>query len=146
MIVPEVKVCGITRLEDGQNAISLGASFLGFILFEGSPRCIDPNRVRIIWDELHPDKTRSVAVDVNPDPSRLSEISKLGFDFFQLHFPSSVDPDRISEWAEIVGPENLWLAPRISPEEDFPVGMLPFADTFLVDAYDKEKFGGTGLS
>ena len=34
--VPEVKVCGITRLEDGQNAISLGASFLGFILFEGS--------------------------------------------------------------------------------------------------------------
>ena len=35
--VPEVKVCGITRLEDGQNAISLGASFLGFILFEGSP-------------------------------------------------------------------------------------------------------------
>ena len=146
MIVPEVKVCGITRLEDGQNAISLGASFLGFILFEGSPRCIDPNGARVIWDELNPDKTRSVAVDVNPDPSRLSEISKLGFDFFQLHFPSSVDPDRISEWAEIVGPENLWLAPRISPEEDFPVGMLPFADTFLVDAYDKEKFGGTGLS
>ena len=146
MIVPEVKVCGITRLEDGQNAISLGASFLGFILFEGSPRCIDPNGARVIWDELDPGKTRSVAVDVNPDPSRLSEISKLGFDFFQLHFPSSVDPDRISEWAEIVGPENLWLAPRISPEEDFPVGMLPLADTFLVDAYDKEKFGGTGLS
>ena len=125
MIVPEVKVCGITRLEDG---------------------CIDPNGARVIWDELNSGKTRSVAVDVNPDPSRLSEISKLGFDFFQLHFPSSVDPGRISEWAEIVGPENLWLAPRISPEEDFPVGMLPFADTFLVDAYDKEKFGGTGLS
>ena len=146
MIVPEVKVCGITRLQDGQNAISLGASFLGFILFEGSPRCINPNGARAIWDELDPDQTRSVAVDVNPDPSRLSEISRLGFDFFQLHFPSSVDPDRISAWAEIVGPENLWLAPRISPEEDFPVAMLPFANTFLVDAYDKEKFGGTGLS
>jgi phosphoribosylanthranilate isomerase len=145
-MVPEVKVCGITRLEDGQNAISLGASFLGFIFFEGSPRCIDPEKARKIWGGLNPTRTHSVAVDVNPDPSRLSEISRLGFDFFQLHFPSSVDPDRISEWAEIVGPENLWLAPRISPEEDFPVGMLPFADTFLVDAYDKEKFGGTGLS
>jgi len=43
-----------------------------------------------------------------------------------------------------VGPKNLWLAPRISPEDDFPVSMLPFADTFLLDAYDKEKFGGTG--
>lgn len=146
MIVPEVKVCGITRLKDGQNAISLGASFLGFILFEGSPRCIDPNAARVIWDELEPGKTRAVAVDVNPDPSRLSEISKLGFDFFQLHFPGSVDPDRIAKWAEIVGPKNLWLAPRISPEDDFPVSMLPFADTFLLDAYDKEKFGGTGLS
>ena len=143
---PMVKVCGITRLEDGQNAISIGASFLGFIFFEGSPRCIDPETARKIWDGLNPTRTHSVAVTVDPDPSFLREISKLGFDFFQLHFSSSVDPDRICEWAEIVGSENLWLAPRISPEEDFPVVMLPFADTFLVDAYDKEKFGGTGLS
>ena len=144
MIVPEVKICGITRLEDGENAISLGASFLGFILFEGSPRCIDPNGARVIWDELNPGKTRSVAVDVNPDPSRLSEISKLGFDFFQLHFPSSVDPARISEWSETVGPERLWLAPRIHPSEPFPEQFLPFADTFLTDAYSADKFGGTG--
>mgnify|MGYP005658489463 CR=1 FL=1 len=144
MTVPEVKVCGITRLEDGQNAISLGASFLGFILFEGSPRHIDPNEARVIWSELNPGKTRSVAVDVNPDPSRLSEICQLGFDFFQLHFPSSIDPARVSEWCETVGSDKLWLAPRVHPSEPFPEELLPFADTFLLDAYSAEKFGGTG--
>ena len=46
---PEVKVCGITRLEDGENAIALGVSFLGFILFGDSPRCIDPKEARKIW-------------------------------------------------------------------------------------------------
>ncbi len=144
MILPEIKVCGITRLEDGQHAIALGASFLGFIFFEGSPRCVDPHGARAMWDELNPDKTRSVLVDVNPDPSYLSEISKLGFDFFQLHFPSSIDPSRISEWSETIGSDKLWLAPRIHPSEAFPEELLPFADTFLVDAYCADKFGGTG--
>jgi phosphoribosylanthranilate isomerase len=142
--VPEVKVCGITRLEDGQNAISLGASFLGFILFEGSPRYIDPETARKIWHELNPSQTFSVAVVVDPDPSFLREICQWGFDFFQLHFLGSVDPDRISEWSEIVGSENLWLAPKLHPSDSFPEQLLPFADTFLMDAYSEEKFGGTG--
>lgn len=144
MSMPEVKVCGITRLEDGQNAISLGASFLGFILFEGSLRYIDPKEARVIWDELNQSKARSVAVDVNPDPSRLSEISKLGFDFFQLHFPSSIDPSRVSEWCETVGSDKLWLVPRVPPSESFPEEIMPFAETFLSDTYSPEKFGGTG--
>jgi len=143
-MVPEVKVCGITRLEDGQNAISLGATFLGFILFEGSPRFIDPEMARKIWDRLNPARTFSVAVAVDPDPSFLREIYKLGFDFFQLHFPSSVDPNRVSEWTEIVGSGNLWLAPKVHPSDSFPEQLLPFADTFLMDAYSEDKFGGTG--
>ncbi len=144
MVVPEVKVCGVTRPEDGRNAISLGASYLGFILFEGSPRCIDPEDARGMWSELDPGKTRSVAVDVDPDPSRLMEIHKLGFDFFQLHFPSSTDPERVSEWSETVGAERLWLAPRVHPSESFPEQFLPYGETFLQDAYCADKFGGTG--
>ena len=144
MIVPKVKVCGITRLEDGQNALSLGASFLGFILFKGSPRCIDSAVAIALWRKLQPTDAFSVAVEVDPEPKRLREIKHLGFDFFQLHFPSSIDPDRVSEWAEIVGPENLWLAPRVHPSDSFPEQLLPFADTFLTDAYSAEKFGGTG--
>ena len=44
----------------------------------------------------------------------------------------------------MVGVENLWLAPRIPAGVDFPEDLLCFADTFLVDAYSEDKFGGTG--
>ena len=144
MQVPEVKVCGVTRQEDGQKAISLGASYLGFILFEASPRWIDPEEATGIWGKLDKGKARSVAVDVDPDPLRLAKIDNLGFDFFQLHFPSSTDPKRVSEWSETVGAERLWLAPRVHPSEPFPEQFLPFGETFLQDAYCSEKFGGTG--
>ena len=40
MHLPEVKVCGITRTEDAENALNLGASKLGFILYHNSQRCI----------------------------------------------------------------------------------------------------------
>ena len=144
MQVPEVKVCGVTRQEDGQKAISLGASYLGFILFEASPRWIDPEEARGIWGKLDQGKARSVAVDVDPDPLRLAKIDSLGFDFFQLHFPSSTDPERVCQWSEIVGAERLWLAPKIPPSEPFPKQFLPFGDTFLQDTYSPDKFGGTG--
>ena len=37
-----VKVCGITRPEDAELAVELGAWALGFILWESSPRAADP--------------------------------------------------------------------------------------------------------
>ena len=144
MTIPEIKVCGITRSEDAQHAISLGASYIGFIVFEGSPRCIDPEQAKRIWTQIDQGMARSVVVDVDPDPSRLAEIEKLGFDFFQLHFPSSTDPKRVSQWSEKVSPERLWLAPRTHPSEPFPEQFLPYGDTFLQDSYCPDKFGGTG--
>lgn len=140
----KVKVCGITRLQDCENAISLGVSFLGFILYEGSPRFIDPDEALKIWTSLNSDQTFSVAVDVDPEPSHLYEIVNRGFDFYQLHFPSNTNLDRISEWARIVGKEKLWLAPKVAPGEIFPEQFLPYADTFLLDSYSVNKFGGTG--
>ncbi len=142
----QLKVCGITQEEDGENALSVGALFLGFILFDGSPRSIAPEIALAIWNRIKRPGTFSVAVEVDPSPDYLSKIVNLGFDFYQLHFPCEINPERVSEWANIAGKDKLWLAPRISPQDDFPVDLLPFADTFLVDAYVESKFGGTGLS
>jgi len=36
----EIKICGITRVEDAQAAIELGASMLGLNFYPQSPRCI----------------------------------------------------------------------------------------------------------
>src|SRR5918992_6191975 len=37
-----VKICGITRLEDAELAVELGAWAIGFILWPGSKRAADP--------------------------------------------------------------------------------------------------------
>lgn len=146
MELPKLKVCGITRHEDGEAALSIGSSYLGFILYEGSPRFIKPANASSLWGELMQVGACSVAVEVDPSTDRLKEIRQIGFDFFQLHFPCSSSPEKVSAWAEIVGPEKLWLAPRISPKDNFPSSLLPFSETFLVDAFSESKFGGTGLT
>ncbi len=125
-------------------AVNFGATHLGFILYEKSPRCIDHFRARQILDCLQPAPVSSVAVMVDPTPSFLNEIKSSGFDFFQLHFPSTIDPGRVEEWSGILGPEHLWLVPRISAEQSFPIKLLSCANTILLDAYDEERHGGTG--
>ena len=40
-----LKVCGITRPEDAELAVELGAWALGFILWDASPRAADPTVV-----------------------------------------------------------------------------------------------------
>ena len=51
---------------------------------------------------------------------------------------------KLSDWAKCLGKQNLWLAPKIPPDSDFPKNLLAFADTFILDAYSKSAFGGTG--
>ena len=37
----KIKICGITRQEDADLAIALGADYLGFIFVKESPRCVE---------------------------------------------------------------------------------------------------------
>ena len=41
-----VKVCGITRLQDAELAVELGATALGFIFWPRSPRYVAPEHAR----------------------------------------------------------------------------------------------------
>ena len=41
-----VKICGITSLKDAKIAVNYGASAIGLIFFQGSPRYVDPGKVK----------------------------------------------------------------------------------------------------
>jgi len=85
-----------------------------------------------------------VAVCVEPAPADLAQLAALGFDAFQVHFPHTTPVHRIGAWAETVGFSRLWLAPKLPPGEDVKPEWLPFAQTYLLDTFHADKFGGTG--
>jgi phosphoribosylanthranilate isomerase len=145
-MLPEVKICGITSEVDANIALSHGANYLGFILYEKSPRFVDIEQSEILIKKYKDLTSELVAVDVCPDFDKIISMKKSGFRYFQFHFPLDIDPNIIKEWSTIVGSSNLWLAPKLPPDTEFPETLLNFSDTFLLDAYSKTKFGGTGHS
>ena len=142
MSAPRVKVCGITRHEDGQLALSLGATYLGFIFYPKSPRAIDLNA----FAEFNGSLTDSfrVAVDVRPEIEKVKQLDQAGFDFFQVHFSEIHDSGYLGELSQSVGRERLWLAPKLAPGTLFPESLFDYADTFLMDTFQKDGFGGSG--
>jgi len=140
----QLKVCGITRPEDARAAAAIGADYLGFILYPGSPRYLVPDVYQAFSQDL-PDLPR-VAVMVKPSCDELIAAREQGFDFFQLHFDPENDRPLVESWVDVVDRECLWLAPRLPPETPFPDWLLPLADTFLVDTFHKDSFGGTGVT
>jgi len=143
-VKPKIKVCGITRKADAETALDLGADFLGINLFDRSPRFVEWDRVADLLSVIPAGKR--VCVDVNPGTDRLDSCRGLGFDFYQIHCIYTTGMDTLAGWSGLTGRENLWLAPKVPPEEPFPQVALEFADSILYDSYahDPLVFGGTG--
>ena len=139
-----VKVCGITREVDADFALQCGASRLGFILYEKSPRNIELDEISNISKSLDIEPCNMVGVQVEPGIDALQEMINFGFGSIQLHFSYDFPVDILKKWSDVVGPDKLWLAPKLPPELGFPKSILPLAVTFLIDAYTEDKFGGTG--
>jgi phosphoribosylanthranilate isomerase len=141
----KVKICGVTRLEDAEMALSLGADYIGINVFKNSPRAVSLDRVPELLEAIPQGKR--VVVDVLTDPIRLSEYKSLGFDYFQIHFDLNLSMATLSAWTQVTGADALWMAPRIPPGEvPFPQILMEFGDTILLDTFHKDVYGGTGVA
>lgn len=137
-----IKVCGLTSLVDAEFADRCGVDYLGFNLFVKSPRYIALEQYRAMTPKL-PER-KKVAVAVEPTAGDLTAMLASGFDFFQIHFRAELSFEFVRAWSRMVGPERLWLAPKLPPGQDVPADLLPLANTFLLDAYHTGVFGGSG--
>src|SRR3954463_11320419 len=88
------KICGLKTPDAVAAALAGGASYLGFMFFEKSPRNIDPP---VAFDLARPARgtgTKIVAVTVDPTDAQIDRIvSALHPDLIQLHGAES--PSRI---------------------------------------------------
>ncbi|HEY1405993.1 MAG TPA: phosphoribosylanthranilate isomerase [Spirochaetota bacterium] len=91
----QVKICGITRVEDAVCAVESGATMLGFV-FAPSPRRIEPQKAAEILAELVKRSLRNritaVGVFVNETPARVAEICNMAtIDSAQIHGDETAD-------------------------------------------------------
>ena len=138
-MTPKLKVCGITLIEDAQVAIECGAEFLGFNFYRKSPRYISPEAARTIIEQL-PSGVITVGIFVNEaQPQDVLEILKVsGVQLAQLH------GDEDADYCAAVGAERVIKALRVGEGFDVRQVLSYPAWAILLDAFDKNLYGGTG--
>ena len=86
--MPEIKICGLTRLEEADYVAEAGADYAGFVMYyPKSKRNVYPHSILPIKErlwELNP-KIKTVAVTVSPTIEQLEAVERMQFDYIQIH-------------------------------------------------------------
>ncbi|KPH13013.1 phosphoribosylanthranilate isomerase [Chryseobacterium sp. ERMR1:04] len=144
MNTPLLKVCGLTKLDQIQELISMNTDFLGFIFYEKSPRYV-LNHLSL--DDISKiNHQGKVGVFVNEEINTILEIAqKAKLNFIQLHGDES--ENFISELKGKLNPETgiikvIRIGPNsvLSKDEDSIQNDI----TYLLFDTDSKTFGGTG--
>jgi phosphoribosylanthranilate isomerase len=132
--VTAIKICGITRAEDANAAVQLGADALGFILWQHSPRHVDLDVAAGIIATV-PSTVSTVAVFVNPSEGDLIDAQAAGFRVAQVH----------ERMPRVNGTTiQIMRAVHLSASGDGIEPDVPGDQTILLDAHDPVLRGGTG--
>jgi phosphoribosylanthranilate isomerase len=130
------KVCGITRAADARHAVEHGATAIGFVFWEASPRFIRPEQAAEIVAQL-PGAVTKVGVFVNQPLNEIRNAARIaGVTTIQLHGDESPEDAARLEWP-------VWRAISLARVND-TLHAWPSGTTVLLDAHDPVKRGGTG--
>ena len=134
-----VKICGITRLEDAQLAVELGASALGFNFFPPSPRYITPAEARQIITKLPPLVTAIGVFANEKDSKHIAAVAReAGVAAVQLHGPL------FPEIRGALARYPIIRAVAVRDGSGFDYLRSCIASAYLLDAYHPKLPGGTG--
>lgn len=136
-----IKVCGITRCEDAEMAVGLGADFIGLNFYPPSPRCLTLDSAAAIAGVVK-GRARLVGVFVNAERAHIKErLESLELDLLQFH--GDEDDDALKGW-----PVPVIRALRLGSDAaldaiNIGIGEIK-ADFILLDTFHPQLFGGTG--
>ncbi|MDQ3282659.1 MAG: phosphoribosylanthranilate isomerase [Acidobacteriota bacterium] len=131
----QVKICGITRVEDARVAASYGADYLGLIFVPSSPRYVEPEAAAEITAAVKGPKFVGVFRDCGVDEVHRVCV-RSGIDMIQFHGTES------DEDIHTLGMPSI-KAYRVG--ETLPdTNAHPAADYVLFDTFDTTRDGGTG--
>lgn len=133
----KVKICGLTNAEDALAAAELGASAVGFIFYEGSPRRVERDTVRAIAKKIPPFVTRvGIFVDEDAEVIRRT-VAYCRLDAVQLHG---------SEPHDFAKRLDCRAIKTIRPRSSADLQEIPnyHVSAVLLDTYQEGVAGGTG--
>jgi phosphoribosylanthranilate isomerase len=145
-----VKICGITKPEQGRSIVQLGATALGFICAPASPRYVSPEQIAAIVMALPvsasglPNGDR-IGVFVNANLDEICQTVTIGqLNGVQLHGDESTEfcaqlRQRLPA-IELIKALRIRTAEALIQANDYAT----WVDTLLLDAYDPTLPGGTG--
>src|SRR3954454_20849679 len=138
-----VKICGITRLEDAELAATLGAWAIGFILWPGSKRAVDPAVAAGIARQVRR-RVELVGVFVNQPMDEIAHAAdQIGLTHVQLH--GDEGPAFATEAGRRTGAKVIKAA-RVQSRADLQALERYHVDFHLLDAHTEGLRGGSGRS
>jgi len=142
MHVPQVKVCGLTRVENALECIALGADAIGCVFYPKSPRHVTDDQARDICKAVSL-RAATVGVFVNESFSFImKKVQRCLLDTVQLHGQES--PELVTrlrkEKLKVIKTLFLSSMPGFKNAKDFE------PSAFLVECGDGALPGGNAVS
>ncbi len=142
-----IKICGITKLDQALQIVDEGATELGFICVRRSPRFISIPQISEIVKGLDT-KVNTIGVWVNESIEEIIKtVLETKLTCVQLH------GDETPEYCQKLRaklPENMELIKAIRVKDRETLASInnyaDYVNTFLLDAYHPQNFGGTGTT
>jgi phosphoribosylanthranilate isomerase len=146
-----VKICGITKADQGRAIVQMGATALGFVCVPNTPRYLQPDQIQAIVAELPGDPQTGqracdcVGVFLNHTVAEICQtVALAGLNAVQLH--GSEPPLFCQKLRQSLPEVEIIKAFRVRSPSDLEqtAAYQEQVDALLLDAYDPHRAGGTG--
>ncbi len=134
----QVKICGITNLDDAHVAVEAGTDMIGFIFYPPSPRYVTPECARKIVEHLPPE-VPAVGVFVNETAETITQVAEVsGVKKVQLH---GDEPPSVCAALSLPVIKVFRFTEHVRPEimSDYTT-----VDAFFVEGFHEKLYGGAG--